>query len=169
MGDIGGFGARSAAKSSSKQRRNTVNALATYAGPDWYDYEFYKRAPFFVDQFEPERRRTADQAAMAETNALLDADVLAGRTGMSGSGAHLMRRQSARAGRQEALNEALIKKYLQAFSAARGEAGQAHRGRLSAIAGLPMPMAMPTMGAQAADAGVNALSLWLLSRNNQGG
>jgi hypothetical protein len=103
--------------------------------------EFWKRTDQFLPKMirsqEMGRASTADALAGNEANQIAGINTAAGRSGLGGSGAHLMARAGAMQNRQTGLNQALMQKYQQAMAEAQREARMSQMRQAKALASVP--------------------------------
>jgi len=103
--------------------------------------EFWKRTDKFLPKNimaqEMGRASAADALAGQEANQLASINTAAGRSGLGGSGAHLMARAGTMQGRQSGLNQALMQKYQQAMAEAQKQARISQMGQAKALASVP--------------------------------
>lgn len=135
--------------------------------PQQFMKRFEYLYPAFQKAFEPSRVRAADAAAVGEQTGLQGLDTDVARRGLSGSGAHLYGREGIRTGRQAMVSQAASMYDQQALQAALGEAGAGQRATQAAVGGIPMTPGAAPGWTGAADVGMNALALWLMSRGSK--
>ena len=150
---------------SARSAGHNRNAIWKYGSRGAYTDWVKKALPGMLGLYEPTRIGAADQAAMGEQNNLGQVNAIAARSGLTGSGAHLMARAGVRGERQANVNEALMQKYLNTIGMVEKQAGATLGTAQNALAGQPYNQNAPysQWGQQIAPYAQRGVASWLAS------